>query len=394
MKHFWKILALAAIIILAIWCTKRWDAWFGNPVEPAYISLQEPGRIQLTFGNNGENSRNISWQYGDTLLPSSIIYFEKEKNDTLIIPAAGKIFHTTGGTTVSYHVKLNDLVTGNYQYSVHTGDKQSAWYGFTINENNDDFSFIYLGDIQDTVGGVMKNFVSDIRRWQPDVDFWVLGGDVIERPHDRYWNEYFLSMDSVSQTTPILAVAGNHEYIKGISRTLEERFIYTFSYFLENKDFAAYDLRYGNTHIILLDSNRDFWQLPAQRKWLKAALQRAETAKWKIVVLHHPVYSVRGKTNNLVVRWAFNDLFQEYGVDLVLQGHEHNYARSNADNTPIYVIGNSAPKNYRLKFDKHYDRFGSNGRFFSSFRVHQDSLFFKTFTEENEVFDDIFLLKK
>ena len=35
----------------------------------------------------------------------------------------------------------------------------------------------------------------------------------------------------------------------------------------------------------------------------------------------------KGKTNNLAVRWMFDGLFREYGVDLVLQGHEHNYAR-------------------------------------------------------------------
>ena len=44
-------------------------------------------------------------------------------------------------------------------------------------------------------------------------------------------------------------------------------------------------------------------------------------------MLHHPVYSIKGKTNNLAVRWMFDGLFREYGVDLVLQGHEHNYAR-------------------------------------------------------------------
>jgi len=407
MKRFLKILALVVVVVLAIICAKRWNVWFGNPVEPAYTGLQAPSRIQLTFGNDGEHSRNISWQCGDTLLPSSVVYFEKEKNDTLIINAVGKIFHTTGGTTVSYHTALNDLKKGNYQYSVRTGDKQSAWYDFAISENNDDFSFIYLGDIQDTVGGVMKNVVRDIRHWQPSADFWLLGGDVIERPHDRYWNEYFCAMDSLSQTLPILAIAGNHEYLKGITRRLEERFIYTFSYFLNNKDFAAYDLRYGDTHIILLDSNRDFWQLPAQREWLKAALQRAGTAQWKIVALHHPVYSVRGKTNNLTVRWAFNDLFQEYGVDLVLQGHEHNYARRSprtsavrqAHHTaslsePLYVISNSSPKNYKLKYKKYYEYFGNNGRFFSTIRIHRDSLFFKTFTENNELYDEVLLLKK
>ena len=175
--------------VLAFWCAQRWNTWFGNPAEPAYASLAQPARIQLTFGNAGERSRNITWQCGSRLLPAGIAYFEKGKNDTLRVPAEGRVLHTAGGTTVVYRAALNDLTAGEYRYAVRAGEGQSAWYDFTV-AGNGDFSFIYLGDIQDTVGGVMRHFVDSIRHWQPPADFWLLGGDVVERPHDRYWNEY------------------------------------------------------------------------------------------------------------------------------------------------------------------------------------------------------------
>ncbi|GHT34957.1 purple acid phosphatase [Bacteroidia bacterium] len=381
---------MSIALCLTILCVKRWDVWFGNPIEPPYQTLTEPSRIQLTFGAVGERSRNVSWQCGDTLAPSNLLLIKE--GDVNLIPAEGKIFHTTGGTTVSYHAVLDSLSAGEYHYRVETGGKQSAWYDFKVNADAENFSFVYLGDVQDTVGGVSKQFFKNIRHWQPDAAFWLFGGDVIERPHDQYWNEYFTSMDTIAQTLPILAIAGNHEYLKGVTRTLEERFIYTFSYFLENTDFAAYELHYGNTAIILLDSNRDFWELPAQRKWLEAAL--AKPAQWKIVALHHPVYSIRGKMNNLTVRWAFNDLFQKYGVDLVLQGHEHGYARMiNEKTTPVYIISNSSPKDYRLYFNEKYQRFGNGERFYNTISASGDSLVVKTFTEENELYDDILLLK-
>lgn len=44
-------------------------------------------------------------------------------------------------------------------------------------------------------------------------------------------------------------------------------------------------------------------------------------------MFHHPVYSIKGKNEQSSVRWMFDSLLREYGVDLVLQGHEHNYAR-------------------------------------------------------------------
>lgn len=56
----------------------------------------------------------------------------------------------------------------------------------------------------------------------------------------------------------------------------------------------------------------------------------------------------KGKTNNLAVRWMFDGLFREYGVDLVLQGHEHNYARMTNKNdegemtTPLYLVSHAS----------------------------------------------------
>jgi hypothetical protein len=400
-KLKWIILLLLILAIIFI-SIKRWKAWFGNPVEPPYSSLSEPGRIQLTFGSKGSFSRNISWQCGDSLMPSLLIYTKEQSNDTLSAPASGEMLLTTGGTTVSYHAGLTELTEGIYNYAVRTGGKQSEWYSFNVANPDTAFTFVYLGDIQDTINGITDSFVSHIRSLQPRAAFWVLGGDIIERPQDRYWNEYFTSMDSVSQTIPIIACPGNHEYVKGITRKLENRFIYTFSYFIESqyKEHAVFDLRYGNTAIITLDSNRDPWTLFSQRSWFKEALERAQDAEWKIVVIHHPIHSIRGKMNNFVVRTMFNSLISEYGVDLVLQGHEHGYARmiskdKNGDlKTPVYVVGQASPKDYRLYFNEKYDRFGSGLRFYHTVNVYQDSLIFKTFTKNNELYDAVSLKKE
>ena len=76
-------------------------------------------------------------------------------------------------------------------------------------------------------------------------------------------------------------------------------------------------------------------------------------------MLHHPVYSIKGKTNNLAVRWMFDGLFREYGVDLVLQGHEHNYARMTNKNRRFYqhidVTGDTLRMQAYLENDSLYD---------------------------------------
>ena len=396
------IICLVIVLVLVVICVKRWNVWFGNPVEPPYGSLESPERIQLTFGNAGELSRNISWQCGNTLETSNVLLVKKESTDTVSIEASGKLIETTGGTTVIYWAKLNQLSEGAYNYSVRTGTKQSDWYEFDIKKHLEKFSFVYFGDIQDSVRGETKTFFTNVRRQKTAADFWIFGGDVIERPHDRYWNEYFMSMDSISQSLPCIAIPGNHDYLKGITRTLDERFVYVFSYFEENrqKNNTVYSLDYANnTSIITLDSNRDFWTFLSQKAWFEDALIQADKSTWKIVVLHHPIHSIRGKLNNLMVRLAFENLIKKYKVDLVLQGHEHAYARmiSKGEDdipvTPVYLIGQSSIKDYRINFNDLYDRYGSGIRFYQTVDIHQDTLELKTFTENNELYDQIRLIK-
>jgi predicted phosphodiesterase len=391
---------LILLSIIAFVVSKRWDAWFDNPVEPPYASSDVPVRIQLTLGNDGQFSRNVSWQCGDTLAASQLLIVKSETTDTAAITAEGKMFRTQGGVTVLYHARLNHLTAGEYSYCVSTGGKRSAWYNFSV-KADDNFSFIYIGDVQDSIGGTAGKGFRSISRKEKDAAFWILGGDVIERPQDRYWNEYFTSVDSISQTTPIIACPGNHEYHKGIANKLEGRFIYNFSYFIDSqKDGnAVFDTRYGKVAVIILDSNRDTWTLLSQRNWLKQALQRAKDAQWKIVVLHHPIYSVRGKFRHFFIRHLFDPLIREYGVDFVLQGHEHCYARMTTKNndhtltTPVYVISQFSPKDYTVDLIKNYDRYGNGMRFYQVFDVSTDTLSYKTYAENGDLYDQIRIVK-
>jgi len=394
---------LATIILLGIIVfvvSKRWNAWFDNPVEPVYESSAVPVRIQLTFGSGGQFSRNVSWQCGDTLAPSQLFIVQSPTTDTIAVAAEGKVLRTQGGVTVSYHAQLNHLTEGEYSYSVCTGRKRSAWYNFTVSAS-DNFRFVYIGDIQDSIGGTAGNRFLSISRKEKDAAFWILGGDVVERPQDRYWNEYFTSVDSIAPTTPIIACPGNHEYHKGVFSKLEERFIYNFSYLIDSRKDGntVFDMRYGKLAIITLDSNRDTWTLLSQRNWLKQALQKAKDAQWKIVVLHHPVYSVRGKFRHFFIRRLFDPLLREYGVDIVLQGHEHCYARmiakdkNHALTTPVYVISQFSPKDYTVDLIKNYDRFGNGMRFYQVVGVSADTLSFKTYTENGDLYDHVRMVK-
>lgn len=87
----------------------------------------------------------------------------------------------------------------------------------------------------------------------------------------------------------------------------------------------------------------------AQRRWLERELKAARAGTgidWIVVFMHHPMISShRSGGSDLGIREAWGPLFDAYGVDLVLCGHEHYYERSlpvrgtlpNETRTPIPV---------------------------------------------------------
>jgi len=97
------------------------------------------------------------------------------------------------------------------------------------------------------------------------------------------------------------------------------------------------------------------------------------------VVLHHPLFSIRSSSRNLIQRWVFNRLFESYGVDLVLQAHEHAYARMTAHEdgkavTPVYTISHCSPKNYDFYHNDRYDKIIASSRFYQTVRISGDTL--------------------
>ena len=95
----------------------------------------------------------------------------------------------------------------------------------------------------------------------------------------------------------------------------------------------------GDVLIVGLDSTQV--DDPQQAAWLSATL-RDSTATWKIVAVHHPPYSAGYQGSNDAVRETFVPLFERYGVQLVLSGHDHDYQRSKVINGVTYVVTGAA----------------------------------------------------
>ncbi len=103
---------------------------------------------------------------------------------------------------------------------------------------------------------------------------------------------------------------------------------------------ANYSFDYGNSHWTFLDSNVYVdWSDAYLRNWLARDLAAARAATWKFVVFHHaPFNSSRAHFSEQQMR-LISDILEHRGVDIVFNGHIHNYQRTR----PLKFLAKPAP---------------------------------------------------
>lgn len=86
---------------------------------------------------------------------------------------------------------------------------------------------------------------------------------------------------------------------------------------------------WGCAHWTIIDSNPYVdWTEPSVRKWLSDDLEAARDARWRLVVFHHPPFqSAKMKNQDQWMRLMV-ELLEKGRVDIVFNGHLHNYQRS------------------------------------------------------------------
>lgn len=97
----------------------------------------------------------------------------------------------------------------------------------------------------------------------------------------------------------------------------------------------------GLAEFFMIDST-DFTH--NQAGWLEGAL-KASTAKWKVAVFHHPIYSSgesHGSSTGL--RKAIEPLLTKYGVKAVFSGHDHIYERVKPQQGIQYFVSGAGGK--------------------------------------------------
>jgi hypothetical protein len=213
-----------------------------------------------------------------------------------------------------------------------------------------EFNFAAAGDWG--CNDMSKSTVNNIRAKNPEL---VLSlGDLSYQKDTGCW---FKIMSPLMNKTRI--VIGEHDYDINNSKRLQE-YINRF-----NLSDPFYSFNYGNVHFLAMSSVIPFsnQSLPykllrddsMQKQFVSDDLYMASQNKsidWIVVYLYKPMYSSPTyHESEEFLRASYHPLFDMYGVDLVLQAHNHNYQRSfpiryNATNSSIPQVVDYNPNAY------------------------------------------------
>jgi hypothetical protein len=169
--------------------------------------------------------------------------------------------------------------------------------------------------------------------------------DWVNTDAETNWtSEWFVSGSSYPQIhafqaeVPINGARGNHEG----SGTYFKKY-YPFPYV--SGFYWAFD--YGPARIIVLDEYTSYASGSAQYNWLVNELS-STTKLWKVIVSHEPGWGAGTHGNNVDIQNIIHPLVLQYGVDLLIFGHNHNYARAMVDGVPYITSGGGGASLYAV----------------------------------------------
>jgi hypothetical protein len=225
----------------------------------------------------------------------------------------------------------------SYVYRVRSGTAMSATFSFrTAPLRDTPFAVAWWGDSQENPS-VLEDLIPSMLAH--GVDWMGVAGDLASSGNSLAdWQNYWftpLETRNIAQTRPALFARGNHDG--------EYPFSYAYSALPGNEAWYAFD--YGNSRFIFLDTEASTGAVPEQYAWLTNELARPETqnAAFRVVCFHKPPYANLwnggGYTGETWVRNDWVPLFQQYHVDVVINGHSHCYDRGVTNGVTYLIVG-------------------------------------------------------
>jgi hypothetical protein len=378
-----------------------------------------PDRVVLTWSDDPTNSIDVSWRTDtntDTTVaeyaPAESVVGNLRDGD---VPHADRVsgtkqvFQSDLGTCHIHSAQFTGLTPATmYAYRVGDGKHWSEWFQFrTAADSDQPFTFVYFGDAQNAVRSLWSRVIREANQHAPRAAFMLHAGDLVNEDNsDAEWGEWFGAGGWLNGMIPVVATPGNHEYDdeRGLSRHWQPQFAFPLNG-PSGLEESVYWFDYQGARIVSLNSNE---RIDEQREWLTPVLTDPHRPKWTIVTFHHPIFSAGKDRDNERLRAAWRPVLEGHGVDLVLQGHDHTYARSGLGgptnaNVPegvrahsrntVYVVSVSGPKMYPLQGRWKVSREASGVQLFQVIRVAPEQIRYEARLATGNLYDAFTLAK-
>jgi hypothetical protein len=308
----------------------------------------EVSKVTVTFAGDTKTAKGFTWYTTLASAGSDLQVVEKAEGEPDFSKAmkfAGRCQVSTNSPAEAVHKAEAVGLKPDTAYFFRVGDEAlNLWSGtgsFST-ASGGAFTFIDLADSQakseDEAKLSAHTFQKAVETVQGEA-FVMINGDIVDTgSNEEQWNWLLGSAKDTLMNTTFAPAAGNHD--EDVNSFIEH-FDVIPAPFSATKTGAYYSFDYGSAHFIVLNTNEDSKQYadftPAQIQWLKgdAAAAKANGAQWLIAVLHKGPYTTSNHATDEDimspengVRALVAPLFNQLGVDLVLQGHDHIYARS------------------------------------------------------------------
>lgn len=330
----------------------EWTAWTEewNTVATDYT------QVSLTPGED-ETELNFAWYSLDNgSAATPVVHFGTDRNS----------LQSYTGTAGDVDTSLTDGVAYHYNHVTVTGLEPNTTYYYTVEKNCvqtevetyetqsfDTVKMLYVGDPQigaskgqpqggETLAaesGVANTAArNDAFGWNrtleaalaqdPDVSFIISAGDQVNKTGQAKEEEYagYLSPD-VLAGLPVATTIGNHD-------SLNADYMYHFNNpnateYGATQAGGDYYYSYGNGLFIVLNTNN--YNVAEHEQAIQEAIASDPNAAWRIVTIHQDIYGSgldHSDTDGMILRTQLTPIFDEYDIDVVLQGHDHTYSRS------------------------------------------------------------------
>lgn len=228
---------------------------------------------------------------------------------------------------------------------------------------------------------------AEMAAWEPEL-FLHTGDIAYSSGTEQEFIDYvFTVYSSLFSEIPFYGSIGNHDYTTELAGPYKDLFETP----MNGDDEDYYSFNYDNVHFVSLNSNLSYSSDSAMYNWLEADL--ADThKKWIIVFFHHPPYSSGSHGSTIDMQTSIVPLFEEYDVDVVLNGHDHSYERLDKINGVQYIVtGGGGNDLYDMGTELDESALFLSENHFVGLTISTDTLALEAIDEDGFVFDTVML---